>query len=425
MRQVLVQVPRGAGEELVGIARELGASTLTVLEGSGGRGNEVDLLLVTVPNASVGPLIDRAQDLGDAEASVPAVGAFAFEPPAGEPPEELIDVTPRSPYEVVLAGSQSAGSWRGFLTYATLAGVIVWLALFTETIYLLTASMLIAPFAGPAMNTAISLLSGRTGLLRHSLLRYLAGIAVTAATAGVLTLLAGQHVATDLMVAVLTISGAAFLLPLVAGVAGATYLVQSEHSSLISGAAVGILVAASLAPPAGGLGMAVALGRPDLVAHAVFLISLQLVGITASAIAVLWAYGIRPGAHRFGENRPRLAGVGFAVATLATLALVAFQFADAPFLLQGAEKRHAAEAAIEAVEARDEVDVLGVEARVASAEFEGPPRIVLEVGVERRQGGAPSDQLERDLEDHIGAAVRQRLPGVVTHVDLSVFEPPS
>lgn len=47
------------------------------------------------------------------------------------------------------------------------------------------------------------------------------------------------------------ISIAAVLLPLAAGAAGALNLFQSERSSLVSGAATGMLVAASLAPPAG------------------------------------------------------------------------------------------------------------------------------------------------------------------------------
>ncbi len=40
--------------------------------------------------------------------------------------------------------------------------------------------------------------------------------------------------------------------------------VQSERSSLVSGAAVGMQVAASLAPPAGLVGMAIAIGRWDI-----------------------------------------------------------------------------------------------------------------------------------------------------------------
>lgn len=424
MRQVTVQVPRGTGRQLIGPARELGASTLVRFDGTGGSGDPVDVLTVTVPNASVGPLIDRAQQLGEVEASVPATGVFAFEPPAGEPPEELVDVTARSPYEVVLAGQQSAGSWKGFLAYAAVAGVVVWLGLFTETWYLLTASMLIAPYAGPAMNTAIAIVTGRSGLLGHSLFRYATGIAVTAIISGLLTVVAGQHVATDLMAEVLTITLAAFLLPTAAGVAGASFLVQSEHSSLISGAAVGILVAASLAPPAGGLGMALALGRPDLVVLAAFLIALQLTGITASAIVVLWLYGVRPRRVRFGSHRPRMLIVGLVASVALTGVLVATQWLSAPLLMQGSEERHAAEIATSFLDAHEQVTVLGVAAQVASAQVPGVPRIVVEPRVERHDDTSPAGELEAELERALVRELQDRISSVVPHVDVTVFDPP-
>ena len=124
-------------------------------------------------------------------------------------------------------------------------GVVVWIGLFTNTIYLLTAAMLIAPFAGPAMNTAIATARGDWSLLRRTLLRYVAALAVTIAIAGTLSSILHQNTTTELMVATSNLSAVAVLLPLVADAAGALNLVQSERSSLVSGAAVGMLVAAS------------------------------------------------------------------------------------------------------------------------------------------------------------------------------------
>jgi len=47
------------------------------------------------------------------------------------------------------------------------------------------------------------------------------------------------------------ISSVGALLPLVAGAAGALNQMQAQSNSLVSGTAVGLLVAAALAPPAG------------------------------------------------------------------------------------------------------------------------------------------------------------------------------
>lgn len=406
---------------MAAVAAEFGASTFTRVEGDSGDGRQVDLLVMTVPNGNVGALIERARELGPTEASVPATGTFAFEPPAARSPEELLDVTPRSGHEVVLAGRQAAGGWRGFVTYAAVAGAVVWLGLITETIYLLTGAMLIAPFAGPAMNTAIAIVSGRPGLLRHSVLRYLAGIAVTAGVAGGLSLAVRQQFVSGLMADVLTVSAIAVLLPLAAGAAGATYLVQSEHSSLISGAAVGILVAASLAPPAGGLGMAAALGRWDLVVHAAFLIVLQLAGITVTAVVVLWLYGIRPGTW-FAPDRSRLLRLGLGVAVAAGVLLVGAQLMTAPLLVQGSRARQAGETAAAAVREHGDVRLLTVEPRVASADPEGEPRIIVEAMVERRHAGPGDPQLQTELTRRIRDRLGQELPDVVPHVVMTVLD---
>lgn len=424
MRQVLLQVPEGTGDRLIAAADRLGAATASQFAGTDGRGDGVDLVVVTVPNGSVGRLIDEAQELGPAEATMVPAGALAFEPPAGDPPEELVDVTPTGPFEVLLAGRQAAGGWKGFLTYAVLAGVVAWLGLYTETIYLLTGSMLIAPFAGPAMNTAIGISSGRPSLLAHSVRRYAAGIAATAAVGAVLTLAVGQQTVTPLVADILTVGSVAFLLPLVAGAAGATYLVQAEHSSLISGAAVGILVAASLAPPAGGLGMVLALGRPDLAANALFLIALQLTGITVAAVMVLRTYGLRPDDHRFGSGHPHMLKVGLAVSVVLTAGLVALQLGAAPFLTQEDASRDAAAVVASVLDERDDVLLLEVAPDVRSSGAGDAPRVLVAVVVERRRAAPPVGTLREELDEVLQHTLRRELPDVVAHLQIEVHEPP-
>ncbi len=150
-----------------------------------------------------------------------------------------------------MAGLQSVGSWKGFLGYAAAAGVVVWIGLYTNTSYLLVAAMLIAPFAGPAMNLAIATARGDITLLKRSLIRYFSALLVTILVALALSLILRQEIPTNQMVQTSELSSVALLLPLAAGAAGALNLVQSQRSSLVSGASVGMLVAASLAPPAG------------------------------------------------------------------------------------------------------------------------------------------------------------------------------
>lgn len=79
-----------------------------------------------------------------------------------------------------------------------------------------------------------------------------------------------------------------------AGATGALNLSRSDRSSHVSGAATGMLVAAPLAPPAGTIGMASAIGEWDLVKSGVFILLPQLVGINLSGAVVFGLFGLTP-----------------------------------------------------------------------------------------------------------------------------------
>lgn len=328
MRRVEIQVGAGRGEDVRSIAEELGAISSTVVRSDGER----DLVIAVVENHTVGPLLEAAGDVAPIEARWHPSGVLSLTPPAGEQAEQLLDVTQRTPIEIVLAGRMSAGSWTGMLTFAALAGAVVWVGLTTETWYLLTAAMLLAPFAGPAMNAAIATAHGDVGMLGHAVSRYFGSILATAAVAFVLQLAFGIGSPTPFMVQIVSVSGLAVLLPITAGVAGALYLIQSEHSSLVSGAAVGMLVAASLAPPAGMLGTTLAMGSPGLAGRAFFVLVLQLVGIELTATAAFRWSGVRPDTPRMEAPHRWLAPVATGVAAVAVAGLLVLQFSSPPDL---------------------------------------------------------------------------------------------
>ncbi len=250
MRQLIVRVPQGCGQRVIEVAERHQGRNLARLEGSDGS-HTVDLVFVHVPNAKVENVVDDLQELPNLHLTLVPRGVIPLHPPASEAAEQAKDVDPRSPIEIFMGGLQSVGSWKGFLGYAAAAGIVVWIGLFTNTIYLLTAAMLIAPFAGPAMNASLATARGDGSLLGRSLARYFVALFVSILVAWGLSLIMQQKIATDQMVATSTISSVAVLLPLVAGAAGALNLCQSDRNSLVSGAATGMLVAASLAPPAG------------------------------------------------------------------------------------------------------------------------------------------------------------------------------
>ena len=104
------------------------------------------------------------------------------------------------------------------------------------------------------MNAAVATARGDAGLLCRTLFRYLMGLTVAIATAGLTSLVLGQRLATTLMEQTASISATAVILPLVAGAAGAISQAQSERSSLVSGAAIGMLVARPSPRPPGWSG---------------------------------------------------------------------------------------------------------------------------------------------------------------------------
>lgn len=400
-----VQVPGGDGDRVVDIARRHEAVNVARVRGTDADGREIALVLLHVSNAEVGPLLDALDVVPELRISMLPSGALALHPPAGEAADQMTDVAPRSPLEVYVAGLQSIGAWSGFLGYAAAGGAVVWLALTTSTVSLLVGAMLIAPFAGPAINTAVATARGDLRLLWRSVLRYGAALLVTAAVAALLSLAFGQAVATELMVSVATISAAAVLLPLTAGAAGALHLCQGEQSSLVSGAAAGMLIAASLAPPAGLVGIATVTGDHAMLAPAAFLLALQLVGINLAGAIVFRLFGLTPSGARYqrGGRGVRLASV---LGTLAALgALMAWQFGSASPALQGATIEHRMrDAVLAALSADGQVAVIESSLRFTRASNPGRRTLLIVLYVQRDADAPLSGDA---LKDHVSTVARR------------------
>lgn len=338
MRQLMVSLPPGAGERAISIVESYDAKNVHLLAR---RKEEGELLVAHVPNRQVEPVLDELESLGEIEITLNPRGIIALYPPVEEAPDQVVDVQMRSPLEIFLAALQSIGSWKGYLAYAAAGGLIVWVGFFKNAEYLLIAAMLISPFAGPAMNLAIGTARGDLLLIRRSLLRYVAGLSTALVVAALMTLLLDQRVATALMVELSQVSTVAVILPLVAGAAGAVNLLESERSSLVSGAAVGMLVAASLAPPVGMVGMAIAMTEWTMVKSGLFLLSLQLVGINVAGAIVFRLAGLSTRGARYDRGRRWIGVLSFIVSAVVLVALVVFQFWRPPTLTRSTDAQRA------------------------------------------------------------------------------------
>lgn len=421
MRLLIVRVARGWGEKVLRIAREHGAVNLSITPASAGE-EPVDLLLANVSNGAVEGLVNALQEAPDLHVTLLPSGVIALYPPPSSAPDRVVDVETRSPLEIFLGGLQSIGSWRGFLGYAAAAGVVVWIGLFTNTVYLLTAAMLIAPFAGPAMNAALATARGDLKLFGSSLLRYVAALALTICVAFALSVIFRQDVATSLMIDVSQLSSVAVLLPLVAGAAGALNLCQSDRSSLVSGAATGMLVAASLAPPAGLVGMGSALGEWDLVLSGGFVLLLQFVAINLSGALVFRAFGVSPEGVRFGRGARHVGLVVSSVSTIAAAFLVTLQLWRSPDLQRSSVAQRAAAHVQSSIERSRLARPVFADVRFTRPDIAGQNTLLVRAYVQRQSAAADSD-LRMALTSRLQRELRESF-NVTPLVDVTVLSPP-
>jgi uncharacterized hydrophobic protein (TIGR00271 family) len=424
MRQLIIQVPRSCGKKVFDLATTHQGVNLSQVEAIAGK-DAIDLVTVYLPNRAVEEFLEQLQDLPKVHITLLPSGVMALRPPANEAPEQVKQVQVRSPIEIFLSGLQSVGSWTGFLAYAAVAGIVVWIGLYTNTGYLLVAAMLIAPFASPAMNTAIATARGDWYLLWRSIFRYFAALMVTILVAGGLSLILQQEIATTLIVERSQISTVAVLLPLAAGAAGAINLVQSERSSLVSGAATGMLVAASLAPPAGIIGMATAIGRWDMVINGLFLLLLQLFGINVSAALLFRLYGLSVRESRYSRGKKGVFPIAVTVTAIALAGLLTWQFSNPPEL-ERSSRAQRANAEIQDVIQQDELaDLVEANIRFTRPSIPGQNTLLCVVYVQRAEGATlPSEEIRSRLTQAIQTRLLEHGFNVTPLVDVSVLEPP-
>ncbi len=328
MRQLTIKVPKGNKEKILNAIEKFnGKNTITLDDES------KEVFITYLPNDKVNDFLKKIDEFEKPEISLIPRGVITLYPPASESPDQVADVQPKSSLEIYLGGIQSVGSMFGLFGYSFVAGIIVWIGFFTSTSYLLVAAMLVAPFAGPAMNAALATAAGKMDLLQSSLKRYGIAIGTGIITSFLLTTIFQLETLTPLMEQVSQVSKFAIILPLVSGFAGAINICQSERDSLVSGAAVGILVAASLAPPVGLVGAGMYMMDWQVVFSGIFRILLQLLGIHFAATLVFYFYGkVTPEGVRFLKGSHKAGLITSLVVIAGIGAMMFWQFSQPPYL---------------------------------------------------------------------------------------------
>ncbi|WP_207496074.1 DUF389 domain-containing protein [Aridibaculum aurantiacum] len=420
MRPLFVQVNEGNGKKVMSIADSVDAKNISSWRASGSS-KPMDVVVAYVSNKNVEKFIADVSEIEEAQITLFPQGVMAMYPPANDAPQQVTNIENRSPIEIFMAGLQSIGSWKGFISYCIIAGIVVWIGLFTNTSYLLVGAMLIAPFAGPAMNAAIATSRGDMLLLRRSMLRYAIAIVLTVCSCFLLSLLLQQEVATTMMVERSQVSSVAVLLALAAGAAGAINLIQSERDSLVSGAATGMLVAASLAPPAGVVGMAMAIGEWNLVKSGIFLLVLQLLGMNLTGSIIFRLAGLRPKGARFPRGNKMVVAASMAVTLVLFAGVLAWQFST-PLELERSSTSKRAEAEIQkTVNAYKGVGLVEASARFTRANIPGKNTLLCIIYVQQMQPGLSTEQIKQELQARIIHTVKSKFKNVDPVVNIVVL----
>lgn len=178
MRQLLVQVPRGSGKAVLDNVKSYDGVNLAQFEANGSA-EPLDLVIIYISNRKVEGLLAELQSFPKLQVTLIPQGVIALQPPTDQVVQQVKNVEeaqrPRS------VSQRLAKRWlmERFSRICCGCGGVVWIGLFTNTSYLLVAAILIAPFAGLAMNVVIATVRGDRRLLKPSLLRYFAALAVS------------------------------------------------------------------------------------------------------------------------------------------------------------------------------------------------------------------------------------------------------
>lgn len=418
MRRLTVKVKEGEGEEIKKIAADHDGKNLVLQSLKDG-----ELVTIHLSNQKVSSFIEGISAYEEAEINLIPRGVITLYPPQQQAPDQVTDVTYRSPIEIFLGGLQSVGSKTGLLTYSVAGAILVWVGFYTNTSYLLVAAMLVSPFAGPAMNAALGAAAGKMDLVKQSLLRYFMAIGAAILTTFLISFLMQQQYATPMMVSVSHISVVTFLLPLVAGVAGGINLVQSERDSLVSGAAVGMLVAASLAPPTGLIGMSLNFGNWQLIRSGVFLLIFQLAVIQLTAALVFRVLGkVTVKGVRFASGREYVFRLSMVVSGLVVAGMLYWQFARQPALQKASLNTQITEVMRTELSKLKGIETIEVSARFTRGTLPNLNPVICELYLYNRNDSLTDEQVKQLVQDILYKRIKAKNWGADPMFDITILD---
>lgn len=165
-------------------------------------------------------------------------------------------------------------------------------AIFTDSIAVLIASMIIAPLASPILALGLGIVGGSRKLIMRAALLLVVSCILALAIAAIVTILFGKDRSVDHYI---TFNGnrvIAVSVAIISGVIAAYGTIKPK----VSGAITGVAIAVSLMPPLVATGINYAAGDSNLGLDAGILFLLNVGGILLASVLTFMCFGMR---HEF------------------------------------------------------------------------------------------------------------------------------
>lgn len=187
-----------------------------------------------------------------------------------------------------------------------------------------------------------------------------------------------------------------------------------------------MLVAASLAPPAGLVGMASAIGRWDMVISGLFVLLLQLVGINLTAAILFRIFGLSTQGSRYNRGKKWVFLATLAVSVTAIAGLLTWQLTNPPHLQRSSLAQRATAEIQEVVNESNLVEPVEVNVRFTRAKIKSQNTLLGVVYVQRQAGITISSE---EICEHITSTIQTHLLqqgfNATPLINVNVLKPPT
>ncbi|MFW6007521.1 MAG: TIGR00341 family protein [Halanaerobiales bacterium] len=176
-----------------------------------------------------------------------------------------------------------------FIILIIVSSIIATLGLILDNVAIIVGSMVIAPMLGPILGITVGIVLGDSQLIKQAISTEIIGTVVAILVGSIIGIIIPDIEITNSIEIRTLPTMADLLIALSAGAASAYSLMKGKLTSL-----VGVMVAASLIPVTGTIGIGISMRSSNIIIGGLLLLGGNFLGLILSNIIVLYLEGLRP-----------------------------------------------------------------------------------------------------------------------------------